>query len=106
MAALENQLEPEYAEAVLEYNAKNLDGALKLLTELQKRAPQTVEILELRAITLKAMKNDKDAETPKHSLEFCQDSLREYMKCQDLHDKKKNNRIEKISDKQQNLLIT
>lgn len=34
------------------------------------------------------MKDEKDSETPKHSLDFCQDSLREYIKCQDLQLKK------------------
>lgn len=60
-AELENQLEPEYALAVLDYNAKDFPSALKLLNELQKKAPAAVEILELKAITLKAMKNEKDA---------------------------------------------
>jgi tetratricopeptide (TPR) repeat protein len=60
-AEMENQLEPEYALAVLDYNANDFAGALKTLSELQKKAPAVVEILELKAITLKAMKNDKDA---------------------------------------------
>lgn len=60
-AELENQLEPEYAMAVLDYNAKDFASALKLLSDLQKKAPAAVEILELKAITLKAMKNEKDA---------------------------------------------
>lgn len=60
-AELENQLEPEYALAVLDYNAQDFDSAIKLLNELQKKAPATVEILELKAITLKAMKNEKEA---------------------------------------------
>ncbi len=60
-AEMENQLEPEYALAVLDYNGNNFDSALKLLNELQKKAPAAVEILELKAITLKAMKNTKDA---------------------------------------------
>jgi len=60
-AELENQLEPEYAMAVLDYNAKDYPSALKMLNDLQKKAPAAVEILELKAITLKAMKNDKDA---------------------------------------------
>lgn len=60
-AELENQLEPEYALAVLDYNAKDFDSALRILSELQKKAPAAVEILELKAIALKAMKNEKDA---------------------------------------------
>jgi tetratricopeptide (TPR) repeat protein len=60
-ADLANQLEPEYALAVLDYNAKDFSSALKLLSALQKKAPAAVEILELKAITLKAMKNVKGA---------------------------------------------
>ena len=61
IAELENQLEPEYALAVLDYNARDFDSALKMLNELQKKAPTAVEILELKAITLKAMNQPKDA---------------------------------------------
>jgi len=60
-AELENQLEPEYALAVLDYNSRDFASALRMLSELQKKAPAAVEILELKAITLKAMKNEKDA---------------------------------------------
>jgi tetratricopeptide (TPR) repeat protein len=60
-AELENQLEPEYSLAVLDYNARDFDSAIKMLNELQKKAPAAVEILELKAITFKAMKNDKEA---------------------------------------------
>lgn len=62
-AALDNQLEPEYALAVLDFNARNYESALKTLGEIQKKAPASVEILELKAITFKAMKNEKDAST-------------------------------------------
>ena len=60
-AQLDNQLEPEYALAVLDFNAKKFDSALKMLSEIQQKAPASVEVLELKAITLKAMKNEKDA---------------------------------------------
>jgi tetratricopeptide (TPR) repeat protein len=60
-AELENHLEPEYALAVLDFNAKDFSSALRLLSEIQKKAPASVEVLELKAITLKAMKNEKDA---------------------------------------------
>lgn len=60
-AEIANELEPDYAEAVLEYNSKKYDNALKLLTEIQKKAPKAVEVLELKAITFKALKDDKGA---------------------------------------------
>lgn len=60
-AEIANELEPDYAEAVLEYNSQKYDTAIRLLTEIQKKAPKTVEVLELKAITYKAMKNEKGA---------------------------------------------
>lgn len=60
-AEIANEIEPDYAEAVLEYNAQKYENTLKLLNEIQKKAPKTVEVLELKAITLKAMKNEKGA---------------------------------------------
>ncbi len=60
-AEIANELEPDYAEAVLEYNSQKYDNALKLLSEIQKKAPKTVEVLELKAITFKALKDEKGA---------------------------------------------
>lgn len=60
-AEIPNEYEPDYAEAVLEYNAGKFETSLKLLTEVQKKAPKSVEILELKAITLKSMKSPKEA---------------------------------------------
>lgn len=60
-ADISNELEPDYSEAVLEYNARKYDSALRLLTEIQKKSPKTVEVLELKAITFKALKDEKGA---------------------------------------------
>lgn len=53
-AEIANHLEPDYAEAVLAYNARNYSRALQILNELHAKAPKTIEFLELKAITLKA----------------------------------------------------
>ncbi len=60
-AEISNEIEPEYALAVLAYNDQDFNSALKLLSELQKKAPRAAEILELKAITLKALKNEREA---------------------------------------------
>ncbi len=60
-AEIANDIEPEYAKAVLAYNDQDFNGALKMLAELQKRSPRTPEILELKAITHKALKDEKGA---------------------------------------------
>ncbi|MBC7386705.1 MAG: hypothetical protein H7301_11165 [Cryobacterium sp.] len=60
-AELPNEFEPEYSEAVLEFNAHNYDSTLKMLEVLQKKAPTSVEVLELRAISYRALKNSSGA---------------------------------------------
>lgn len=60
-AEIANALEPEYSLAVLDFNDQKFDSALRILKTLQKQAPKTVEFLELKAITYKAMKNTKGA---------------------------------------------
>ncbi len=60
-AEIANEFEPDYAEAVLEYNSQKYENALRLLTEVQKKAPKSSEVLELKAITYKSLKNEKGA---------------------------------------------
>lgn len=60
-AEVPTPLEPEYAEAVLAYNGRNYDRALKVLDELIKSSPQTIEFLELKALTLKSALNAKES---------------------------------------------
>jgi tetratricopeptide (TPR) repeat protein len=60
-AELPNEVEPEYSKAVLDYNARHFDRALRMLVEIQKKAPHSTEILELKAITLRALKKEQDA---------------------------------------------
>lgn len=52
-AEIPTELEPDYSEAVLAFNAKNYDRALALLNELLKKNPQIIELMELKALTLK-----------------------------------------------------
>jgi tetratricopeptide (TPR) repeat protein len=54
--------EPRYAEAVLAYNAKKYEEALKILDSLLKEAPNLVEFLELKALALKSAKNDPESQ--------------------------------------------
>jgi tetratricopeptide (TPR) repeat protein len=54
--------EPRYAEAVLAYNARKYDEALKILASLLKEAPNLVEFLELKALALKSAKNDPESQ--------------------------------------------
>jgi len=51
--------EPRYALAVLAYNSKKYDEALKILDGLLSEAPNLVEFLELKALALKSSKNEK-----------------------------------------------
>ncbi len=60
-AEVASELEPDYAEAILAYNSKEYSRAISILNGLQKKAPKTVEFLELKAITLKASKKDLEA---------------------------------------------
>jgi Tfp pilus assembly protein PilF len=52
-------LEPMYSEAVLAYNRKNMDEAIRVLDELLKLAPDHVQALELKALSLKSKGDDK-----------------------------------------------
>jgi tetratricopeptide (TPR) repeat protein len=61
VAEIANELEPEYALAVLDYNDQKYDSALRILNRLQEKAPKSAEFLELKAITHKALKDDKGA---------------------------------------------
>lgn len=60
-ADIPNAVEPDYAEAVLNYSSKNYDRAVAILNEIQAKAPDSVEILELKAIALKASNKSDQA---------------------------------------------
>jgi tetratricopeptide (TPR) repeat protein len=60
-AEIPNEVEPEYSKAVLDYNAQNFERALRQLVDIEKKAPKSTEIQELKAITLRALKREKDA---------------------------------------------
>jgi tetratricopeptide (TPR) repeat protein len=61
MAEMPNELEPEYSDAVIDFHTKRHDHSLAVLRELQKKLPHSVEVLELKALNLRALKQDKDA---------------------------------------------
>lgn len=58
LAEVPTDLEPEYSEAVLEYNGKRYARAVRLLNQLLKQSPKTIEFLELKALILKTAKKD------------------------------------------------
>ena len=58
-AEVPTQLEPEYAEAVLAFNGKQYGRALKILDELIKLSPRSVEFLEMKALALKVTQDIK-----------------------------------------------
>lgn len=58
LAEIPGPLEPEYSEAVLAYNAKDYESALKILNQLLQKAPELPEALELKALTLRTKKDD------------------------------------------------
>lgn len=60
-AEVPDELEPDYAEAVLAYNAKDYAKAHKLLAPLMKKAPDVPEFLELKALALKAEKKTAES---------------------------------------------
>ena len=60
-AEISSDLEPDYAEAVLAYNAQNFDRAMMILEVLKKKSPNTTEFLELNAIILKSQRKDSEA---------------------------------------------
>ena len=51
--------ESRYAEAVIAYNKKQTNEAVKILNELLKEAPKNIEYLELKALALKGKGDDK-----------------------------------------------
>jgi tetratricopeptide (TPR) repeat protein len=53
--------EPRYAEAVLAYNTKKYEEAIRILDSLLAEAPDLVEFLELKALALKSSKNDAES---------------------------------------------
>lgn len=55
------QQEPKYSLAVIAFNEKKYRESLKLLNELLRDTPQTIEFLELKALALKTAKNDTES---------------------------------------------
>ena len=60
-ADVPDELEPDYSEATLAFNARNYPRALQLLNQLMVKSPQTIEFIELKALTLKATNKDIEA---------------------------------------------
>lgn len=56
-AEISNQLEPQYAEAVLAFNGGEYNRALTLLGEILRQSPKTTEALELKALVFKSMQD-------------------------------------------------
>lgn len=54
-------VEAHYMEAVLAYNKRKMDEALKILNQLLKAYPNNVEALELKALTLKSKGDDEQS---------------------------------------------
>jgi predicted Zn-dependent protease len=51
--------ESRYAEAVIAFNKRKTEEAVKILNELLKESPLTVEYLELKALALKGKGDEK-----------------------------------------------
>ena len=64
-AEVPSKLEPLYAEAVLAYNSADSNRALALINVLQKKIPNSTEILELKALILKPTQPGRSAEVYK-----------------------------------------
>ncbi len=62
LAEIPSELEPLYAEAVLAYNAADHNRALRILDEIRKKAPAASEVLELKALVMKASQPKQSAE--------------------------------------------
>lgn len=54
-------VEPLYSEAVIAYNKRKSDEALRILNQLLKQDPRHVDALQLKALTLKTMGDDREA---------------------------------------------
>ncbi|MBI3535555.1 MAG: hypothetical protein HY072_08755, partial [Deltaproteobacteria bacterium] len=61
-AEVPTQFEAEYSEAVLAYNAKDFKKSLQILEALEQKAPEITEVLELQALSSKALQDDKQVE--------------------------------------------
>src|SRR5687767_970952 len=60
-AAVPSKLEPDYAEAVLAFHAKDYGRSIRLLNELLAQAPAVVEAMELKALVQKSSQDDAAA---------------------------------------------
>ena len=54
-------VEPLYSEAVIAYNKKKTDEALRILNDLLRQDPKHVDALQLKALTLKTKGDDQEA---------------------------------------------
>ncbi len=61
-AEVPSKFEAEYSEAVLAYNAKQYQKAITALAELEKKAPELLEALELEAMSYRALQDEKKVE--------------------------------------------
>ena len=61
-AEIPTEMEPDYSEAVLSYNSKNYDRALAVLNTLLSKSPNTIEFMELKALTLKGSHRPEQSE--------------------------------------------
>jgi tetratricopeptide (TPR) repeat protein len=62
------QQEPKYSLAVIAYNEKKYQESLKILNELLRDTPGSIEFLELKALALKTAKNDSESASTYESL--------------------------------------
>ncbi|OFZ81843.1 MAG: hypothetical protein A2583_10565 [Bdellovibrionales bacterium RIFOXYD1_FULL_53_11] len=60
-AEVSNTMEADYAEAVIAYNARDYNRAIKLLGVMLQKAPDTSEFLELQALSFKATNRPSEA---------------------------------------------
>ena len=62
------QQEPKYSLAVIAYNEKKYQESLKILNDLLRDTPGSIEFLELKALALKTAKNDAESASTYESL--------------------------------------
>lgn len=60
--------EPKYSLAVIAYNEKKYQESLKILNELLRDTPGSIEFLELKALALKTAKNDTESASTYESI--------------------------------------
>ncbi len=60
-AEVPDVLEPDYSQAVIDFNAKEYKKAIQSLDDLLKKNPGVIEFLELKALSQKSANQDKEA---------------------------------------------